>query len=380
MADLWGYAGGVQAANELSNANTFSALKAQEMMGAIAQQPADLAYKQAQARMLTAQATEHEAAAKSQQALLDLQTGFAEEEQKARKALIDGAASKGVRATVADLPEGGSIIRASAADQLEKFAAYATQKGYPPMALAKVSAEIAAIREKEAIGGRAAAQQAEANQRVVTMKATAAGNTANAALESESNYNAIMMDPEKRAILPPQLTGNYAADRQVLQAISSASQDAIKKADLARKIADSESQRRLNQSNQGKITATIENLKARTITIKKDLEFAEKAGGKYSPEVVQLRKDQAANQRSLTASRDKNTYKPLPLDAGPADVGTVFRLADGSLGRIFGMRPDGKPRIAAYDNPTGLPPAASLASDIPDAPAYDTEGEDLGDN
>ena len=139
MADLFGAPVGIIASQENNRQAITSGLANIKTMGDIAQQPAELELKQAQARLFGAEASDKEAAAAASQEMLKLQKEF-----------VEGARANGKEATVDDL-EPGTGKPKSQASQLEAFANFADKKGLPPLALAKVREEIAKIYEHEAI-------------------------------------------------------------------------------------------------------------------------------------------------------------------------------------------------------------------------------------
>jgi len=360
MAAIWGAPGGIELREAGNREALQSGLQAQKLMGDIVAQPAELEYKQSLARAHTADAAEKEASVRATADLRATQMRFLgqRQEEEARAGVAKAAEAQGFRATVADLPQGKLLTKASQADPLEQFANYAS-KTIPPMELAKLRGEIAGIRQKEAAAGASDATTAKLQFEVDSAQYAQVGNIAGAAAQSEANYNAIMMGRE-RGLLPPQLSGNYRTDLPVLRAIEVASQDSIKRAKLKLDTLDSESKRRLDQSNQGRIAATVENLKLRGGQLKQDIALATKAGGKYSTEALELKRTQAENLKSLIEARKFKTFTPLPLDAGQQDVGKVFTLADGRLARVVGVRADGKPRLMEYHSGAESPQSGAL--------------------
>jgi len=326
---MYGATEGIQAQEESNRRSLAAGLSAQKTLGEIAAQPTDIAYKQALTRTHTATADEAESALAPAKASRDLQLKFLEQRQEddARKKLTEAAAGQGKQATVADLPPGGSIVRASQADDLEAFAEFARDT-MPPMELANLRGEIAEIKRKEAaeVASRAAAGVNEHKQQVAQFQLI--GNIAGAAGASEANYRAIMMSPQ-RQLLPRELTGNWRTDAPMLKAIEMASQDSIKRADLLRTQLDSESKRRLDGARVSEATTRVENLKLTGKTLKRDYEQQTKAGGKYSPEALELKKAQAANARSLTAARDAAAFPPAPLDPAAREFEKAYTARDG---------------------------------------------------
>jgi hypothetical protein len=298
------------------------------------------------------------------------------QEEDARKQLSDAAAGQGRLATVADLPEGGSIVKASQADELEKFANFAS-KTMPPMALAKLRGDIATIKQREAAGASSNATAGLQQYKTQVAQFETLGNLAGAMSSSEASYRAGMMGPQ-RALLPKELTGNYRTDAPMLRMIEQASQDSIKRAKLNLDTLDSESKRRLDQSNQGRIAETITNLKLRGEQLKQDKTMATKSGGKYSPEAIELRRAQIANQKSLLEARNQRTAPPMPLDPSLIEVGKTYTGAGGVKYDIVGLDAKGKPigRLhvqGAFTEPTAYDPAAD-DTDFADVTEGDSNG------
>jgi len=370
---MYGATEGIFAQQDANRRSLVSGLDAQQRIGELAMLPAKYEEGQARARIFSAQAGEAEAAASAAQNLQLTQMRYLESKQEddARKQLADAAAGQGRLATVADLPEGGSIVKASQADDLEKFADFAS-KTMPPMALAKLRGEIATIKQREAAGAssNATAGLQQYKQRVAQLEVV--GNLAGAAAMSEASYRAMMMSPQ-RAMLPRELTGNYRTDAPMLRMIEQASQDSIKRAKLELDTKESESKRRLDGANMGRISATIDNLRLRGEQLKQDKVMATKSGGKYSPEAIELKKAQIANQKSLLEARNQKTAPPMPLDPKMIEVGKTYTGAGGVKYDIIGLDAKGQPigRLHAQG-------AFTEPSKAPDA--YDPNADDSLDN
>ncbi len=375
---LYGATAGIQAQQESNRQSLESGLNAQQKIGELAMLPAKYESAQATARLHTAQAESAEATASAERNLQLTQMRYLEsrQEEDARKQLSDAAAGQGRLATVADLPEGGSIVKASQADELEKFANFAS-KTMPPMALAKLRGDIATIKQREAAGASSNATAGLQQYKTQVAQFETLGNLAGAMSSSEASYRAGMMGPQ-RALLPKELTGNYRTDAPMLRMIEQASQDSIKRAKLNLDTLDSESKRRLDQSNQGRIAETITNLKLRGEQLKQDKTMATKSGGKYSPEAIELRRAQIANQKSLLEARNQRTAPPMPLDPSLIEVGKTYTGAGGVKYDIVGLDAKGKPigRLhvqGAFTEPTAYDPAAD-DTDFADVTEGDSNG------
>jgi len=330
---------GIHAQEEANRRSLAAGLSAQKTIGEIAAQPVDMAYKQSLTRVHTADADKSEEAARAAKASRDLQLQFltARQEEQARRQLSEAAAKQGKIATVGDLPPGGSIVKASQADELEAFANYAS-KTMPPMELAKLRGDIAEIKRKEAAeaASLAAAGVNEHKQQVAQFEQI--GNIAGAAGASEANYRAIMMSPQ-RQLLPKELTGNWRMDAPVLKAIEQASQDSIKRANLQRQQVDTEARRRLANARMSESAARIKNLEITGKTLERDYKQQTKAYGKYSREALEAKQLTAENKKSLIAARNVKNFPPAPLDPEGREFETVYTARDGKTRATWSFDP-----------------------------------------
>ena len=339
-----------------------SGFDAQKDVAELAMMPAKYENEVAQARFNTARAAEAEQGAADAKALRQQEMEFI-----ARRQLSDAAKGAGQIATVADLPKGGSVVRASQAEDLEQMVASAS-KTLPPSVLAGIQSKIAEIRQKEAAAASSNASAGLNEYKTQVAQFEQLGNLAGAAALSESNYRAVMMSPE-RAMLPKELTGNYRTDAPMLRMIEQASQDSIKRAKLELDTKDSESKRRLDQANQGRIAATIDNLKVRGQQLKQDRDMATKSGGKYSPEAVELKKAQIANQKSLLEARNQKTFPPMPLDPGLIEVGKTYTGPNGVKYDVVGLDKNDEPLLRKHTQAAYTPPS-------PEPEPYDPYADD----
>ena len=321
MSDLFFGAQGTIAAQENNRQAITSGLANIKTMGDIAQQPAELELKQAQARLYGAEASDKEAAAAASQEMLKLQKEF-----------IEGARAAGKEATVEDL-EPGTGKPKSQASQLEAFANFADKKGLPPLALAKVREEIAKIYEHEAITDYRSQQARQIEEKRALEHMTRVSNVSAAAAQSPRDYALALMNPETRKLLPPGLTGDYATDRPVLEMITRAGQDSIKAADLARKQADSV-QTRLR----AKAAAAASHASATASTARAELTQQVKAdiiknGGEKSPEAKDVKTAAADAKRQATQAALRKEFPPLIVDPNAREPGKIYMMADGRIAR-----------------------------------------------
>ena len=321
MADLFGAPVGIIASQENNRQAITSGLANIKTMGDIAQQPAELELKQAQARLFGAEASDKEAAAAANQEMLKLQKEF-----------IEGARANGKEATVDDL-EPGTGKPKSQASQLEAFADYASKKGLPPLALAKVREDIAKIYEHEAITAYRSQQALQTEEKRQLEHMQRVSNVAAAAAQSPQNYAYAMLNPETRKLLPPGLSGNYATDKPILDLVTSAGQDSIKAADLARKQADSV-QLRLR----AKAAAALSHASADAATARKELTQQVKAdviknGGEKSPEARDVKAAAADAKRQAAQAALRKEFPPLLIDPAAREPGKIYMMPDGRIAR-----------------------------------------------
>jgi hypothetical protein len=314
-------------------------------MGDIAQQPAELELKQAQARLFGAEASDKEAAAAASQEMLKLQKEF-----------VEGARANGKEATVDDL-EPGTGKPKSQASQLEAFANFADKKGLPPLALAKVREEIAKIYEHEAITDYRSQQARQTEEKRQLEHMQLVSNVAAAAAQSPQNYTYAMLNPETRKLLPPGLSGNYATDKPILDLVTSAGQDSIKAADLARKQADSV-QLRLR----AKAAAALSHASADAATARKELTQQVKAdviknGGEKSPEAKDAKIAAADAKRQETQAKLRKEFPPLIIDPNAREANKMYMLADGLIARWEVNPATGKMGLNVLDVARGRAPS-----------------------
>lgn len=368
MADLFGAPVGIIASQENNRQAITSGLANIKTMGDIAQQPAELELKQAQARLFGAEASDKEAAAAASQEMLKLQKEF-----------VEGARANGKEATVDDLEPGTGKPKRQAS-QLEAFANFADKKGLPPLALAKVREEIAKIYEHEAITDYRSQQARQTEEKRQLEHMQRVSNVAAAAAQSPQNYAYAMLNPETRKLLPPGLSGNYATDKPILDLVTSAGQDSIKAADLARKQADSV-QLRLR----AKAAAALSHASADAATARKELTQQVKAdviknGGEKSPEAKDAKIAAADAKRQETQAKLRKEFPPLIIDPNAREANKMYMLADGRIARWEVNPATGKMGLNVLDVAKG--PSAltrSLITGNDPAEADEVTADDLED-
>jgi hypothetical protein len=312
--------------------NQLMGLQAQQAMGNIAMQPADLAMKQSQARLVGAEASQHEIANSQAQAMLDLQRSWIANKQEtdARQQLVAQGQASGQDATVANLGPNGQARSVSQADSLQQFADFADAHGLPPTQLSAMRAQIATIHEHEAIAGYRNMQASEIQTQQQMQHAQRVSNIANAAAQSPQNYMAIASDPTLRQLLPSQLTGDWSTDRPVLQAITAAGQDSIKQANLQLKTQADAVQASRSKAASAASYAAADASNARAALTSTYQDNIIKNGGERSAAAKDAKDASTAARQAATAAKLRTEFPPVPLDPGARSFGKSYTAADGS--------------------------------------------------
>lgn len=376
MADLFGAPQGIIASNELANQNVLSGLKAQEMMGAISMQPAELALKQSQAKLIGAEATQKELLNQQNLGMLKLDEAF-QTEWAARKKLSDLAAASGAIATVADLTKGSATETLKPGSLYEKSVArlkWLEEQGAPEQLLAGERDKLATGMEHEAIAAYRTQQAAKEAETAAASRRTQIGGVAAAAALSPANYSAIMLSPD-RALLPKELTGNYATDAPVLNAIATASRTAQQLAQQKEKKQelDASDLRVKAVTQRSTATARLAGLKADTQ--QEILNNLKKYGGETAAATLDQKRTTTAARKAAADAKTAVSFPPLPLDPKLHTPGTTYTTADGR--RVVAEGIKGQPlRYRVVTSPTAAEvrraAEASLAESMPAETADET--------
>ena len=326
MAELFGAPLGMIAADEQSRQNALVGLEAQKVMNTLALQPSQIALNQAHIGYYGAQTAEAQAKADAATVMQRLGAGFTED-QRLRQGVIDGAASQGRIATVADLKGAGQKV--SVAQPLKDFAAYAAGKGAPPTVLEKIYEGIATIEEKEAQGAWRNQQVLSDQDKTAREQRTEIGGIAAAAAESPQQYAAIMMNRDLRKRLPPELTGSYDTDRNTLRAIGQASMDANKQADNRRQQAELDARQANFAAGQSKRDAQVAAADATFLLTMERYENLAKNGQAVTDAGIEAKKAVTAAAKARTAAAADKAAPQLPLDSKARVLNKSYTLPDG---------------------------------------------------
>ena len=382
MSALWGISGGIQAANELSNANMLSGLKAQEMMGAIAQQPADLAYKQAQARLLGAQASGLEATAEQQRMLFGLDAKF-NAEYAARQTLIKAANAAGKDATVEDLTD-GSAQKTLATGLYDKSLArikWMEESGVPESIVAAERDKISIGLEHQAIGADHAARASREAMQEKNDKLIKIGGIANYAASSPKAFAQSMMNPETAAVLPKGMhLLSYEQAHDYLKQIAGSSQTAVQQLAEADKQATATARDLRDKHTRLTQDAQIKAADSRVKLADQEYEDRKKNGGERSPEAAAAKTNINKAREAAAEARLRKEAPPLLIDPEARAMNQIYTLPDGRRAR-WEINPETKKlglNVVPFKAPSLSVGAARLADTSPEEQAALT-ADDTGD-
>jgi len=369
MSDLYGAPSGIIASERNIRENVNAGLLAQKTLGEIEQQPADLALKQAHARLYGAEAADKEATAAMNQQSLKLQSDFAAERQARMQLAGQLPATAGRDATVGDLPPNGKLVRKSQADTLVQYADFLEKRGAPVSMTTPIRKEIAGIQEKEAIGHYRDSQATNEDFKTLQAKLKSIGGTAAAAAESPQNYMSILGNPQQRQFLPPGLTGNYVTDKPILAAVARSSMDAHQQAELTAKAKEDASKQALRTAEVAQANQRISLMRARQDALTVAADNAIKYNGSKSKAAEDALKARTEAAKARVFSEQLKFAPMLKLDPSKVIVGNLYTLQDKSLVRITGKAANGDP----IGEPVGKDEAKQLRVDALNA---DKSGED----
>lgn len=356
MADLFGAPLGFLAGGEEQRANVTNTMGALKAMGEIAQQPADLALKQAHARLFGAEAGLKEAEAADMLAMTQLEARFN---------------AQGKNATAEDLAAEPGRPR-SQADYMMQLADFAEQNGAPLRYTGKIRKDASMILEHEAIAGYRDAQRQREQQRYVTERQTRLSNAAAVAAESPQGYMNVLQDPELSQLLPTrQLSGDWNTDRRVLDTIAKAGQDSIRRARLVQQQTEVGLTAQRTQATVASAAASADLARARKDLVIERKNNLIKNGGETSPSAAEARREATAARKAATDAKLRKEFPSAPLDPGARMFNQTYTAADGKTRFVWMKDPvTGKGVGRVLD--TGTAPAASRAAPA----ATDDEEED----
>lgn len=372
MSDLFGTMGGSLEAEANNRATMLSSLQAQQMVGSIAQQPADLQIKQAQAtlmgsqaRLVSSEATQHEIANQNMQAMLGLDKQF-NAEYNARQQLTQEAAAKGETATVGDLTGGSATATLDPMNLYTKSVAridWMRQQGVPESLLAPQLKDVAQGIEHLSI---AAFRQQEAQKEAFDMaskKRLQIAGIANAAAASPEAFSQAMLDPTTANVLPKGMSMlPYDQALPYLQHIAAAAQTTEQQAQLANKQAEQQASALRDASTAAKNSATASAARARASLTETYKDAIVKNNGERSAAAVEAKASSTEARDNADAAKFRSTYQTAPLNVKDWKVGTSYSNADGTqVMKYAGMGADGRPQgtVISVPIPRALQKAAA---------------------
>jgi colicin import membrane protein len=381
MADLFGAPNGIIAQQEYQT----QGLQAQKLMGDIAMQPTELGYKQAATRLANAEATDKESNAAAQRQLLELQQDWVSSQraEAERQQLVEGMKGAGRDATVADLGRDGRVKKVSQADDLEQFANFASGKGYPPTALAKIRGEIATIREHEAIAEYRSSQAESDRFKTQQARLDHLGGVAKAASAGPQQYAQALMDPETAALLPKGMhLLSYEQALPHLEHIYSAAQTTQQQLAAESKLTSEAAQAARAKAAADASAAAADASRARAELTRTYRENIVKNGGERSTAAAEAKAATAEARKAATEARLRREFPPVPLDPTARTYGASYTAADGATRATWMKDPATGKGVWVPLNPTkALKQAAPMVNAEPGGAELDyaPSADDTGD-
>ena len=329
MSELFGAPSGIMAAQQ----NQLTGLQAQQAMGQIAMQPAEMSYKQSAARLNNAQAAGSEIQTAQSQAMLDLQRNWMANKQEAdaRQQLVAQGQASGRDATVADLGPTGQVSNRSQADALQQFADFADANGMPPSLMAKTRGEIATIHEHEAVAGYRNSQASFEQFKEQQARLAQIGSIAKAAASGPQQFAQALLDPNTAAMLPQGMNLlSYEQALPHLQHIYQTAQTTQQQLVAERQADVAKVQKQRSTAASAASVAAAEASRARrdlTITYK---DAIIKNGGERSTAAKDAKDSAALARKAVTDAKLRAEFPPVPLDPGARSFGKSYTAADGT--------------------------------------------------
>lgn len=339
MADLFGAPLGILAAEENNRASTLSGLKAIEMVGSIAQQPADLALKQAHAREFAAQAAEREAKTADLQRLA------------------------GIHAKVTGLPlTAEQATKRNPAQELFDYADRMKAAGATEADVLPFIEKGAKVQQQLASAAHAEAQTAEQQALAAKEGRKRTGAVASALLANPQTYAQMLMSGQVEPELAKNLPKDYASAKPILEFISRSAIEADKKEELRLNALRTAATQASAAAATGVAKARVSVLEKRGKILQDDVDHLGKVGGKYSPEVIAAKAAEATNKKSLAQARDAKMFPGIPVDPKFAEIGKNYTLPGGQRVTLVGKTRDGKYQL----QPVAAPISAPVIDNTPD--------------
>lgn len=352
MSDMFGAPIGISQARGDAVREAVGAAQAMKALKELEQAPADLALKQAHARLYTAEAAKAEAATAEDVAWKEL----------VRKGLGgDPAAAQQVLAEAGNAPE----VRAnrSPAAPLYRLADMAGRAGL-------VGKQADLLTKATTIDSHVAtAANARSNQALHQIDAQRkmweqVGSMAYAALNNPAAYPQLRLQAEGLGMDTSKLPMDFASAAPILKTLVDRSIPALEQL----KLRDAEIKQRDQKRN---VDSAIQQrntrmglMRTREKLLKEQLATYIKNGGAESPEARAARDSLRRLRDTRTEMNERQLYQPAPAKPSDADVGKTFKSPTGKLGVYMG---NGQWRVVqapAATAPSASRPAADDFSDL----------------
>jgi hypothetical protein len=338
---LYGAPVGFIAQEEQANKTALLQLQAEETMGKLAEIPADIRLKNAQAANLEGQA----AARGAESADLAAMDRY-ERELRAKRVSQQVAATQGRDATVQDL-EATDPARVS--DPMLELYNHMVESGAPSRMTAPLAEKIAKIQENESTAayrkGQARVQQLEAESRL----ADQIGTMAQTALASPEGYAQMrLLATQQGAKLPPGikkiidgLPQDWNAAKRILTPLALNALSVKDQKELALKEEKNKQDIATGKASEARARASAGLAGVRATLVKEQTTNLKKLGGEGTPaEVAAKETSLAMNHTKLEAERLK-MHPRLPADSSKITPGRTYTVADGRVARAV-TTADGK--------------------------------------
>jgi len=365
---MYGAPIGFIAQEEQANKTALLQLQAEETMGKLAEIPADIRLKNAQAANLEGQA----AARGAEGADLAEMDRYEREVRMARALKVSRqvAADQGRDATIEDL---NASDPARVSDPMLELYNHMVASGAPSRLTAPLAEKIAKVQENESTAayraGQARVQQLEAESRL----ADQIGTMAQTALASPEGYAQMrLLATQQGAKLPPgmkkiidSLPQDWNAAKRMLTPLALNALSVKDQKELALKEEKNKQDIATGKASEARARASAGLASVRTTLVKLQTTELRKLGGDGTPSQIASR--ELADASKLQEMRAKQLVQSpyAPIDPSKAVPGKTYTFKDGRVARLI-TRSDGTPGwdLVAGTKPWKDIPAPRTAEEI----------------
>ena len=352
MSDMFGAPIGISQARGDAVREAVGAAQAMKALKELEQAPADLALKQAHARLYTAEAAKAEAATAEDVAWKEM----------VRKGLGgDPAAAQQVLTEAGNDPE----VRANRSPAAPLYAwAKMAEKANMPTKAADLLTKATVIDSHVATAANARSNQALHQIDAQKKMWEQVGSLAYTALNNPAAYPQLRLQAEGLGMDTSKLPLDFARAAPILKtlvdrAIPALEQLKLKDAEIKRKDQERNTNSAIQQRN-----ARMGLMRTREKLLKEQLATYITNGGAESPEARAHRAELAKLAETRRLLNENRLYPPAPAKPSDADVGKTFKSPTGKLGVYMG---NGQWRVVqapAAAAPSASRPAADDFSDL----------------